>query len=305
VITQLQLEELLKNHKTSNLKEVVMIQCVGSRGEVVSYCSRICCSVAIKNAIILKEMHPDANIVILHNDIQVYGDEHEAKYVLARDKGIRFVKYSPNQRPKVLNDDGKLVVKIYNELFGREMKYPANLVILSTPLVQHEDATKLSQLLKVPLGQDKFFFEAHVKLRPLDFATDGIYLCGTAQGPKDISESINQALGASSRALIPLVNRKVKGEAITAFVDEGLCRGCGRCIEVCEYNAIDTKEIEEGVFVATVNDVMCKGCGVCAVTCPTKAITMRYFTDKQITTMLESLRLLAFAVTGAVMLVRI
>jgi len=281
VITQLELEDLLKNNKTGNLKEVVMIQCVGSRGEVVSYCSRICCSVAIKNAIILKEMYPDANIIILHNDIQVYGDEREEQYVLARDKGVRFIKYSPSRRPEVFEDNGRLVVKAYNELFGREMKYPTDLVILSTPLVQHEDAVKLSQLLKVPLGQDKFFFEAHVKLRPLDFATDGIYLCGTAQGPKDISESVNQALGASSRALIPLVNKKVSSESIVAIIDKDLCTGCGSCVSVCPYNAISMKT-EDGKLISESNPLLCKGCGVCAVTCPAHAIKMQGFTDNQL-----------------------
>jgi heterodisulfide reductase subunit A len=281
VITQLQLEELLKNHKIGNLKDVVMIQCVGSRGEDVSYCSRICCSVAIKNAIILKEMCPDANIVILHNDVQVYSDEHEAKYVLARDKGIRFVKYSPSQRPEVLDDEGKLVVKVYNELFGRTMKYLANLVILSTPLIQHEDAVKLSKLLKVPLGQDNFFFEAHVKLRPLDFATDGIYLCGTAHGPKDIPESVSQALGAASRALVPLVNRKVSSESIVSVIDKDICTGCGSCVHVCPYNAISLK-IEDGKVISESNPLLCKGCGVCAVTCPARAIKMQGFTDGQL-----------------------
>jgi len=150
--------------------------------------------------------------------------------------------------------------------------------VLSTPLIPQADAEKLSKILKVPLGSDGFFFEAHVKLRPIDFATDGIYVCGAAHSPKDIAESISQALGVASRAAIPMANKRLRTEAITAVVDESLCSGCGTCVKICPYGAI----VKDEGGIARVTDVVCKGCGTCAASCPEKAIVMRHFTDKQI-----------------------
>lgn len=291
VMTQLELERDLREGKLRDLENIVMVQCVGARGEAVSYCSRICCMVAIKNAMLLKQAYPSATVHILHNDIQVYGGEYEEFYRKARERGIKFIKYSPENRPKVVEKHGKTVVKVYHELFGRFLELPADLVVLSTPLIQHPDAPELSKILKVPLGQDKFFFEAHVKLRPADFATDGIYLCGTANGPKDIPESISQALGAASRALIPLMRGNASSEAITAVVNESLCSGCGTCVDICPYGAIEKDE--RGI--ARVTDVICKGCGTCGASCPERAITMRHFTSEQV--MAQALAALGRAVT--------
>lgn len=158
------------------------------------------------------------------------------------------------------------------------MELDADLVVLSTPLVQTDEAKELSKLLKVPLGADGFFFEAHVKLRPVDFATDGVFVCGTAHSPKTIPESIAQAYAAASRAGIPMALGRVRTEAITSIVDEDLCTGCGTCIKICPYSAI--QKDERGI--ARVNDVLCKGCGVCAASCPEQAISMRHFSDKQV-----------------------
>ena len=282
VITQLELENALREGKLGDLENIVVIQCVGARGEAVSYCSRICCMVAIKNALILQQAYPSATIHILHNDIQVYGDEYEESYKKSREMGIRFIKYSPENCPEVIERNGEIAVKVYHELFGRTLELPSDLVVLSTPLIQHSDAPELSKILKVPLGQDNFFFEAHVKLRPADFATDGMYLCGTANGPKDIPESISQALGAASRALIPLTKGNVRSEAITAVVNTDLCTGCGLCEFVCPCGAAKLTKTREGKRISQVNEVLCKGCGACGAGCPEKAITMRHFTDEQL-----------------------
>jgi heterodisulfide reductase subunit A len=285
VMTQLQLERALKEKKIKPPKNVVMIQCVGARGQGVSYCSRICCMVAIKNALLLKELYPNCEVLTLHNDIQIHGVEHEEYYRKAREKGVRFVKYL--SLPEVIEEEG-LRVKFYDELFGMDSILRADLVVLSTPMVQHSDAEELSRMLKVPLGMDKFFLEAHVKLRPVDFATEGIFLCGSAHAPADVSESVGQALGAAARAAIPMARGSVKAEGITASVDERLCRGCGECKKICPYNAYELVQ-QDGRLVSKINEVMCKGCGACAASCCNGAITMKHYRDEQIGVMIDAL----------------
>lgn len=272
VITQFELEGLL-NTGFAPPDDIVMIQCAGSRGQTVSYCSRICCMVAIKNAILLKEMNPDARITILHNDIQVYGTEYETLYRTAREKEIRFISFLPGCPPVV----GDNVCTVYDSTLHRDLVIPSDMVILSTPLVQTTQAQQLSQILKVPLGQDKFFFEAHVKLRPVDFANDGIYVCGTARGPAGISESVEQALATASRAGIPMWNQVFETDAINSVIDPSLCTGCGVCETLCPYKAI---RIENKKALSI--KALCKGCGNCGAACPTHAITMSHFTNEQI-----------------------
>lgn len=295
VVTQLELEQLLKTGLPENVKKVVMIQCVGAMELPFpwgrEYCSRICCAVALKNSCLIKEAKPKTDVYILYRQLQAYGREYEDYYLRAQEKNVKFMNYLPKKPPVVnIEPGGKLKVNVYNTLIGKEMPIDCDLIVLSTPLVQHEAGKSLSPLLKVPLGADEFFLEAHVKLRPVDFATDGIYVCGTAHSPKAVDESIIQAHAAASSAAIPMARGRVRSEAITADVAEELCRGCGECKEVCEFNAITLEkkifEVEPlfraPVLVAKVNEVMCKGCGSCAVACPTGAITMKHFTDKQI-----------------------
>ena len=293
VITQLELERLLKEGFPQKVNKVVMIQCVGAMDEEGGreYCSRICCATALKNALLIKEANPKADIYILYRDLQAYGKKYENYYLRAQEQNVRFINYLPERRPTVkTGSDERLRVDIFHTLIGKEIHIDCDLVVLSTPLIQHESGKSLSPSLKVPLGSDEFFLEAHTKLRPVDFATDGIYLCGTAHGPKALDESIIQAYAAASSAAIPMAMGHVRSEAITATVDEDLCRGCGKCKEVCEYNAInlDRKVLDVEPFVlapmilAKVNEVVCKGCGSCASACPTGAITMKHFTDKQI-----------------------
>jgi heterodisulfide reductase subunit A len=280
VITQLHLEQLLKKGQLKKPKKVVMIQCVGAREEKGrTYCSRICCTTALKNAVLIKEKHPDTDIYILFRDLQAYGTHYEDLHRMAQDKGIKFIKYVLEKPPQVIwGENGRLIVNVCHALLDEQVKISSDLVVLSTPLIQQENAKELSQMLKVPLGPDGFFFEAHVKLRPIDFATDGIYVCGTAHSPKDIAESLSQALGVASRAAIPMAVKRLKVEAITAVVDENLCSGCGTCVKLCPYNAI--QKDEKGI--ARVTSVVCKGCGTCAASCPERAITMQHFTDEQI-----------------------
>jgi heterodisulfide reductase subunit A len=281
VITQIQLERLMKSNKLNDVNDIIMIQCVGSRGQDVAYCSRICCSSALKNAVLMKETYPEANIIVLHRGLRVYGVEYEELHREARKMGVRFKKYSSENRPEVIKGD-PLSVKFFHELLRKDMEYRADYVVLSTPLVQRPEAESLSKMLKVPLGQDKFFLEAHVKLRPVDFATDGVFLCGCAHAPADIAESVAQAYGAASRAAIPMKNGVIRAEAITSVIDQEKCSQCTTCEWVCPYGAIRKVEIEENVTQMQVIGASCKGCGACSSVCPEKAISMRNFTDEQL-----------------------
>ncbi len=283
VITQLDLERILSEKLSTldslNPKRMVMIQCVGSRQEKGrAYCSRICCMVAVKNSLLIKDLRPDMDVYILYQDLQAYGKDYEELHRKAREKGVKLLNYKSDKFPEVsAGNDGTLKVKVFHALLGTEIQMDAGLVVLSTPLVQHSDGKMLSKMLKVPLGHDEFFLEAHVKLRPVDFATDGMYICGTAHGPKDVGESLAQAYAVASRAGIPMTNRRARTEAITAVVDQDLCNKCRLCERLCPFGA---PRIEKGK--ATIVEILCKGCGVCAAACPARAITMKHFTDEEI-----------------------
>jgi heterodisulfide reductase subunit A len=282
VLTQLEFEQLMKDGKLGRPRNVVMIQCVGAREEKEggrNYCSRICCAVAVKNALQIKETSPETEVYVLYRDMQTYGKNFEEQYRQAREGSVQFIRYDKENPPEVFRgSDGKLTVKVRDIMLNAPLELDADLIILSTPLVQGKETKELSKILKVPLGSDGFFFEAHVKLRPVDFATEGIFVCGTAHSPKTIAESIVQAYATASRAGIPMAVGRVRTEAITASVEEGLCTGCGTCIRMCPYGAI--QKDERGI--ARVNDVLCKGCGVCSASCPEKAIKMKHFSDAQV-----------------------
>jgi len=278
VITQLEAEGLLKNGLDSTVNNVVMIQCAGGRSEERLYCSRICCQTAVKNAMLIKEQNPDAKVSILYRDMQMYGVENEEMFRESKAKGIRYMKYDPEKPPQV--EDGR--VNVFHSLLGRQMELPADLVVLSTPSVSREDAEVTSQLLRVPIDENGFFLEGHVKLRPLDFATDGVFLCGSARFPANIREAVAQGLGAASRASIPLAKGSVVVEPIiSVLADEDACRGCGLCVALCPYGALEIQQTEKGRKVHII-DVACKGCGVCAATCYQHALSVNSFTDQQI-----------------------
>jgi len=283
IITQLELEQLLKDGGL-DVESVVMIQCVGSRDEDRPYCSKICCMNALKNAVLIRESNPEAQVYVLYRDIQTHGMRYEDYYREAREKGIIFINYSPERLPVV--DEG--VVRVFDELLGEELILPYDLVVLSNALVAHPDARDLSRMLKVPVDESGFFLEAHVKLRPVDFATDGIFLCGSARWPCDIGESVSQAYAAASRASVILSAGHVVSEPIIAVVDEEGCTGCGLCEMSCPFKAIRVQDTDRG-RKAMVVEASCKGCGMCGAGCPQRAISMRHFTDDQLLAQVHAL----------------
>jgi heterodisulfide reductase subunit A len=284
VVTQLEMEKLLKDGLDPGVKNVVMIQCVGSRNEERPYCSRICCQTAVKNAMLIREQNPEAKVSILYRDMQMYGVENEEMFRDSKAKGVRYINYDPANPPQVEPDN----VRVYHALLGRDMELPADLVVLSTPVVAQDDAEATSRLLRVPIDENGFFLEGHVKLKPLDFATDGVFLCGSARFPANIREAVAQGLGAASRASIPLSKGSVVVEPIiSVLADEDACRGCGLCVALCPYGALEIQNTEKGRKVHVI-DVACKGCGVCAATCYQHALSIHSFTDQQIRSQLEA-----------------
>jgi len=285
VITQQELEEKIFTSKDlSPIKKIVMIQCVGSRNDENPYCSRICCSEAIKNALSIKEKDPEKEVIILYRDIRTYGLK-EKYYRRAREKGVLFIRYEKDNPPEVIIKNDLLKVHIKNPKIGNLILNP-DLVVLSTGIVAPKSENQtLAKMLKVPLNEDDFFLEAHVKLRPVDFATEGIFLAGTVNGPASISESIAQASSAVSRATTILSKEQMMIGGIVSSVDKDLCTGCKICVRICPFNAIEKDE--EGY--AYVQEALCKGCGVCGASCPEKAISIKHFTNDQILSEIHAL----------------
>jgi heterodisulfide reductase subunit A len=280
IITQLELEErMLSENLVNELRQVVMIQCVGARNEERPYCSRICCGEAIKNALRLKELNKKVEILIFYRDIRTYGF-HEDYYALARERGIIFIRFDPERNPKLEIRGENLSLTYYDSVLGMEGEMNPDLLVLSTPVVP-EGNRELGQLLRVPVTRDGFFMEAHLKLRPLDFATDGIFLCGMAHYPKYISETISQANGAAARAAILLSKDMIVSSGAICQVSENECIGCGLCQKVCPYGAVELQETSEGKKARIIPPI-CKGCGACVSRCPTWAISQHHFTDSQI-----------------------
>jgi len=279
VITHLELESMLRGRAPSP-KEVVMIQCVGSRGEERTYCSRICCMTAVKNSILLKEADPNVRVTILYRDMQMYGVENEDMFRKSKEMGVRYVTYNPESPPRV-EENG---IFVYHARMGKEIFMPADLVVLSTPLIAQADAGNISTMLKVPVNENGWFLEGHVKLKPLDFATDGVYLCGNARFPSTIREAVAQGLGAASRAAGVLSKDALFTSGIVADINPSTCCGCLGCVEVCPYGAINYLE-DEGI--CQVNKVLCKGCGGCAATCPSQSARLDGFASDQIYAQIE------------------
>jgi heterodisulfide reductase subunit A len=261
-------------------KCAVAIHCVGSREPDHPYCSKVCCAHAIESAIDLKEINPDLDVYMLYRDIRTYGRLEEL-YQKARSMGVLFVRYDLDNKPNVEEVDGKLQVTVTDHVLGRPIVLSPDFITLYTR-IEPRGTEALSNMLKVTLNQEKFFLEAHMKLRPVEFSTDGMFVCGLAHYPKPIDECIAQAQAAASRAVTVMAQDKVVIEPIVAaFVDKEACRGCGLCVALCPYGALDLEDTPDGRKVKLIS-ASCKGCGICAATCYRHAISINAFNDVQI-----------------------
>lgn len=264
---------------------VVMVQCIGSRNEDRQYCSSICCGMAVKNALKIKEANPKTNVYILYRDMMMYGFLEEY-YARARNRGIVFIRYDRRNRPEVREANGKLAVTVNDKILDCDVTIDADIVALSTAIVPDRDEN-LEKTLSVPRSSDGFYLESHVQLKPVDSYIDGIYICGMSHFPKHTDEAIAQAKAAASKAGMLLSRGHVKAEPIVSLCDTEKCIGCTLCTHFCPYSAIQMVKAEKGKK-ADIIVAACKGCGVCASYCPTKAISMGRFTDEQINAQIEA-----------------
>jgi len=318
ILTQMEFEELLQNRrvgestnqridesareqpsKAGDPKSVVMIQCVGPAEK---FCSRICCTVALKNALALKQIKPDAQVIILYRDIRTYGFK-ERYYTEARRRGVVFVRYDEENKPEVhvgesanpqtTGNDSPLTVIVRDATLGRNLELHPDWVVLSTPAVPDPEAHELSALFKVPVDADGFFLEAHVKLRPVDFSTDGVFMAGMAHYPKLLQESVIQAQAAAARAARVLSREALTAGGRVAVVDETRCTGCLTCVRICPFHVPRIQANLTGVGnimgAAYIEPAVCQGCGQCAAECPARAIQLMHYTDAQMATKVKVL----------------
>ena len=294
VLTHLELEERISkgDERVLNAQSLVMIQCVGCRNEERNYCSRLCCSESVKNALLLKERNPGMDVYILFRDIRTYGFK-EDYYREAANKGVRFIRYEQNDAPQVEPgeaEDGRSVLKVVatDFILGKKLELDADFIALAAAVVPSPATREVAGLFKVTLSPDGFLKEAHVKLRPVEFATDGVYLCGLAHYPKFMQETINQSYGAAGRVLTLLSHDTVVASGAVCEVDEEKCVSCGACITACTYGAIEFYE-SPGGKKARVNPVLCKGDGLCNTKCATNAISLKHFTDEEVLSEIDAL----------------
>jgi heterodisulfide reductase subunit A-like polyferredoxin len=284
VVTQLELADRLADNTFGNPDRVIMIQCVGSRNETNPNCSRICCQNAVKNAIAIKEQSPDTDVFILYRDMRTYS-MMEAYYTKARNMGVIFSRFSKDDPPRVEKSaDGGLTVTFMDHVLGQYIEADADVVALSAG-VTATDTKELSHIIKAQRNAEGFFMEAHVKLRPVDGGTEGVFICGTAHGPKLITETVAQAMAAASRAATYLSQEFLTLSAVVAEVDQDRCASCLVCVRSCPYHVPVINEMG----VSYIDPALCQGCGVCASECPAKAIKLNWYEDDSLLSKVESL----------------
>jgi heterodisulfide reductase subunit A len=297
IITQTELETKLKNKDIEEPRNVVIINCAGAMDDKRPYCCRIGCGVSIKNAKLISQKFPKSKIYILYRDMRVFGKEEEEYFSnVLENQHITMIRYPGDRKPEIILEKNKqnkdsINVKVFDDILNEEMIIPSDLVVLTVNTEGGAMTHNLKNMLKVPVDSAGFFIETHAKIKPLDFSTSGIYMCGAAHYPKNLVDAIAQAEGAASRAAIPIAQEKMKGEGIVSEVNETLCRGCGLCEEACAYSAIQMKtdEKDPNRVIAEVNRALCKGCGSCAAACLSSAIEQKGYNSKQINVMIAAL----------------
>jgi len=287
IVTQSELAEQLEGKGKNRAPEsVVMIQCAGSRGDDLNYCSKTCCTTAVKNALTIKKINPDSQVIMLYRDIRTYGYAEDL-YQEARQLGVLFIPYEMENKPSITEKGGKVTVSYYDPILRDDVAINPSMVALSVGMVPEETDT-MSKLLKVPVNADHFFLEAHVKLRPVELPVDGVYVCGLAHSPKPVNEVIVQAQAASAKAAMPLVKGYVTVDPIVSNIDKNTCIGCRLCVSLCPYQAIQMVKDENNRPKAETIVASCKACGICASHCPVFAISMGGFTNEQLTAQIEA-----------------
>ncbi|MDD5207040.1 MAG: FAD-dependent oxidoreductase, partial [Desulfobacterales bacterium] len=288
VLTHQDLDAAIRAGDTriAGAKSAVFIQCVGSREPARPYCSKVCCTHTITSALELKALNPELDVVVLYRDIRTYG-QREALYREARRQGVIFIRYSLDQKPLVETDGEVISITVRDPILDRQILLHPDLVILASAIVPR-DNTELAQMFKLSLNEDGFFMEAHAKLRPVEFATEGIFVAGMAHYPKPIEESIAQAKASASRASVVLSKKELTVEGVVSHVNEYYCLGCGLCVEACPFGAISLVDAPGGGKVSRVQEALCKGCGSCCVACPTGAASIFHYNDGEVLTMVEA-----------------
>jgi heterodisulfide reductase subunit A len=282
VVTQLQLEDLLKQNTLDNIEHIVMINCVNSMNETRGCCN-IGCHVSIKNALALRERFAHAKIYILFRTLCLVKEERRI-VERAKDAGIKFIRFPDDRYPEVQSENNHLLVKVYDTLLGREFRMPADLLVLTTALEGDKSVDEVKGQLKVSSNAEGFFQEAHIKLGPLDFPADGLFLCGGARSPKNVKDTTEEALGAVMRASIPMKRGYIEADGIVADINLAECSGCGICVDNCPYGAIKWAAEKEPIVIKA----LCKGCGLCAADCPKNTISIVHFSDRQLLAMVEA-----------------
>jgi heterodisulfide reductase subunit A len=289
VMTSLELDHKLRNPGSGlkKAKTAVFIQCVGSREPERPYCSRVCCTHSIESALQLKELNPGMNVYVLYRDIRTYG-EREYAYRKARLGGVLFIQYSRDQKPTVSAEADGLRIELMDQNLGQTVALKADILTLASAIIPYKDE-KLAQLFKVPMNEDGFFVEAHAKLGPSEFATEGVFLCGMAHYPKPIDESVAQAQAAASRGVTLLAKERLKVSGTVAYTNPSVCSSCGVCVEICPYSA--PTFVRQGPFAgkAEINPVLCKGCGLCVASCRSGALNLKGFEEGQIMAMIDEM----------------
>ncbi|MBI5375202.1 MAG: CoB--CoM heterodisulfide reductase iron-sulfur subunit A family protein [Candidatus Schekmanbacteria bacterium] len=284
VLTQSDFEQVLLSNGLAHrkFKNIVMVQCVGSRSKDKPYCSRVCCTQAVENAIMAKSLMPETDIYVLYRDMRTYGKKEEL-YTRARELGVRFMRFEEENEPQVRAEE-KLHIDIFDTTFMADVSLTADLLVLSTGIEGSEGCKELSRVFKIPVNEDSFLLEAHAKLKPVDTSVDGVFICGLAHAPKSSTESMLQGLACASRAMTILSKEKVIRGGVISFIDENICIGCLKCLKTCPYEAV---YFDDRMKVCRVDENKCKGCGTCAACCPSGANLLKNFKLSQIMRQIE------------------